>query len=62
MGSLVHCLAQIGVDLLVHVNVGSDGECQLFIVSSVSFCVEVKLGRRFFVTAINLPWPIPREG
>lgn len=62
MISFVHCLAQIVVLLLVHGSVGLDGECQLVAVSSVSFCVEVKLGRRGLATALSLPWPMPRGG
>ena len=48
--------------LLVYGSVRLDGECQLIAVSSVSFCVEVKLGRRALATALTLPWPMPREG
>ena len=50
------------VFLLVHGHVRSDGEFQLVVVSSVSFHVEVKLGRRVLATALTFPWPIPREG
>ena len=48
--------------LLVHGSVEFDGEFQLVVVSSVSFCVEVKLGKRVLATAFTLSFPIPREG
>ena len=46
----------------MHGSVKLDGEFQLVVVSSVSFCVEVKLGRKVLATALTFPWPIPREG
>ena len=39
-----------------------DGESQLIAVSSISFCVEVKLGRIALATALTVPFPIPCEG
>ena len=50
------------VCLLVHGFVKLDGEFQLVVVSSISFCVEVKLGKRALATALTLSLPIPREG
>ena len=50
------------VRLLVHGFVNLDGECQLVVVSSIGFCVEVKLGKRALATALTLSFPIPRGG
>ena len=46
----------------MHGSVKLDGEFQLVVVSSISFYVDVKLGRTFSATALSVPFPIPCEG